>query len=152
MSDELRARTGAVKDLAHGVAAFGRGTDQAVSTARSELNRIGAEFQAALVRSQQKLTQAERALEQAIAALRQCRENCEPLQNAVAKCTRARDAAKRVHDQNRKAEQAFQQASRNLLSTLATSQQTIGENTKAIHGSVLAYAQELSSYLASGGS
>lgn len=151
MSDELRARTSAVKDLAHGVTSFARAVEHAASTARSEVNHIGAEFEAALVRSQQRLIQAEHALDQAAAALRQCRENCGALQDAVVQCTRARDAAKRVHDQNRKADHEFQSTARNLLSTVGASQQAIGESASAVNASVLAYAQELTSYLSRDG-
>ena len=151
MSDELRARTSAVVAVAHGVTQLARSTEQAVADARSDLNRIGAQFQAALVRSQQQLSLAERALEQADAALRRCRENCGPLQDALGRCARARDAAHRAHDQNRRADRQFQTASHELLSTLGRSQQVISENARATSASVLAYAQELSAYLSSGG-
>lgn len=151
MSDELRARTSAVTAVAHGVTQLARGTEAAATTARNDLNRIGAEFQAALVRSQQQLTQSERMLDQAEAALRACRENCGPLQDAVARCARARDVAQRLHEQNRRAERDFQTASRDLRATLGTAEQAIAENARATRATVLAYAQELNAYLASGG-
>src|SRR3954469_11102317 len=101
MSGEaINARVNAVNELNHGVATYAKSLAAALSSARRDINRAGAEFQLVLADSRQKLRAAQRRTEMATAALAACREGCAPLEHELAAARVAQNEAERRLERN----------------------------------------------------
>lgn len=148
MADGLvHARVGAVNEIGHGLASYGKATAAALSSARTDLNRAQAEFQLAVADSQRQLRAAERRTEMAAAALARCREGCGGLAQALARAQAEQQAAQRRHERKCQAQARFERAAADLSSTLRTIEASAGELLPAGRAFVQEYAQMLTEYL-----
>lgn len=151
MADEtIHARVAAVRDLGHGVAAYGRGVETALQAARSDLNATSARFDTAVVRSEQRWRAAQRATAQARAALAACVEGCGGLAAAVARCQAAELAAQRTHERNQRARQRFDRAASELLSSMRSIEASTTARVTPARRDIQAYAETLTVYLQTG--
>lgn len=148
--DAIHARVTAVRDLGHGVGAYGRGVEAALQAARSDLNATGARFATAVVRSEQRWLAAQRATAQARAALAACVEGCGGLAAAVARCQAAEVAAQRTHERNRRARDRFDQAASELLSSMRSAEASTTARVTPARRDIQAYAETLTAYLQTG--
>ena len=148
--DVIHARVMAVRDLSHGVAAYGRGVETALQAARSALNNTSTHFETAVVRSEQRWRVAQRATAQARAALAACVEGCGGLAAAVARCQAAEVAAQRTHDRNRRARERFDRAASELLSSMRAVEASTTARATPARRDIQMYAETLSAYLQTG--
>lgn len=149
-NDAIRARVGEVKEMAHAVASYGRSLDAALSSARADLNRAAAQFQAGVADSQRKLGAARRRREMAAAELDRCRENCEPLRRQLAEAQVAEQEAARQHESNQRALSRFHQVSAELLSSMRTAETNAEALIPAARAHLQEYAEILTDYLRTG--
>lgn len=149
-NDAIRARVGAVKEMAHAVASYGRSLNAAVSSAKADLNRAAAEFQTAVADSQRKLSAARRRREMAATELDRCRENCEPLRRQLAEAQVAEQEAARQHQDNQRALSRFDQLSAELLSSVRTAETHAESLIPGARAHIQEYAEILTDYLRTG--
>jgi hypothetical protein len=148
--DAIHARVTAVRDLGHGVAAYGRGVEAALQAARSDLNAISARFELAVAQSEQRWRAAQRATAQARAALARCREGCGGLAAAVARCQAAELAAQHTHERNRRARERLNRAASELLSSMRSVETSTTARVTPARRDIQAYAETLTAYLQTG--
>jgi len=149
-NDAIRARVSAVREMAHAVTSYGRSLNAALTSARADLNRAGAEFQTAVADSQRHLNAAHRRREMAAAELGRCRENCEPLRRQLAEAQVAEQEAARGHQANQRAVSRFDQVSAELLSAIRTAEATAEDLIPAARAHIQEYAEILTDYLGTG--
>jgi chromosome segregation ATPase len=150
MSGEVvHARVSAVKEIANGIATYGRSLNAAVTSARADLNATGAEFQAAVAGSQRGLAAAERRTDAASDALACCRERCEPLQQELAEAKVAQDEARRRHERNRQAQAEFDRVASELISSMGATRIAAETMVPKARQHVQEYAETLTNYLRS---
>jgi len=148
--DVIHARVSAVKEIAHGVASYGRSLTAALASARADLNGAAAEFQAAVADSQRRVAAADRRTEAPAAALARCREGCEPLQRQLAEAKVAQDEARRRHERNRQAQAQFDRAAAELISSMGTARTAAEGMVPSARQHIQDYAEILTSYLKTG--
>jgi hypothetical protein len=148
MSDGLvRARMRAVVEVNHGLSAYGRAVDQACGSARSDLTATAAQFQAAVADRQRLLAQATQRREMIAAALRQCRENCEPIAQDLARAQVIEQDAQGAFARSKQAQARFERIANELRSSLQTFEQSVTQLVPAGRSFVGDYAESLEAYL-----
>ena len=148
--DVIHARVSAVREIAHGLASYGRSLTAALASARADLNGAGAQFQSAVADSQRRLAAAERRTAAAAAALARCRERCEPLQRELAEATVAQDEARRRHARNRQAQAQFDRIAAELISSMGTARTAAETMVPSARQHIQEYAEVLTGYLKTG--
>ena len=146
-TDRIQVTVTAATGIQHGLTAYERAFAAALDQARTCLNRAQAEFQMAVVKSQQQLREAERVVEMARATLGRCTENCQPLVEALRRCQAAEVMAKMRLESNRAARAQYERAASDLSGSLRTIEASTKANLSAARQNLLAYAEDLSRYL-----
>lgn len=147
MGDEVDVRVRAVNELNHGVRSYGRSVEQAVASARSDLNATGAEFQAAVANTDRRRIAARHRVDSAADELDGCREGCEPLVRALAEARAGLQLAENDHSKNLAGQRQFEQIARDTLGDLSASssraEQVVSRGTARLRE----YAEILDEYL-----
>jgi chromosome segregation ATPase len=147
LSGEVRARLQAVKDIGHGVDAYGRAVARTVAGAQSDLTAAAAEFQVALATTQRRLSDATRRCEAAAADLAACQEGCGPLQQALAQARFAEDRARDEHDHNRQACAQLEELTTRLRMSLRQSATEIEQKVPPARRQIASYGQAIADAL-----
>ena len=147
MSDLVRARVSAVKDLSHALTTYERGFSAAAQSARSDLNAAGADLDLVVVRSQTDFDRAARRVEALRSDLAACQEHCEPIERQLSAATVERDRLERRWQVNKQARERFARAASELLSSIGSVESATLQATPAGRRYIQEYAQILQQYL-----
>jgi hypothetical protein len=150
MAAPVQARVQAVKDLAHGLATYERALGAAVASARSDINRAGAEFQVAVADSYRRLNAATHRVEGLRMDLARCERGCEGIASALGRAEVERQECERRVARNRQAEAQFHRTASELLSSLSAVRSAADATIPAGREAIRDYAEILTDYLARG--